>query len=195
MSSAVQVHCSSLCHQMVWQDHFPPPTLSQELSWDNTLMCPHSGIICWSSWAHLPCDREMASQGIALQSKSRVPTTLSGPWIVRTIGYTVIVGALFQIDDSAPTHTIVWLYVFIPDLRLLHKAIHQVSCIPAIFKWTQQEVLSWCRGWYLETHSSILAWRIPGTEEPGGLPSTGSHRVRHDWCDLAAAAAAAEAGT
>ena len=39
------------------------------------------------------------------------------------------------------------------------------------------------------THSSILAWRIPGTEEPGGLPSMGSHRVRHDWCDLAAAAA------
>ena len=37
-------------------------------------------------------------------------------------------------------------------------------------------------------HSSILAWRIPGTEEPGGLPSMGSHRVRHDWSDLAAAA-------
>ena len=35
------------------------------------------------------------------------------------------------------------------------------------------------------THSSILAWRIPGTEEPGGLQSTGSPRVRHDWSDLA----------
>ena len=33
-------------------------------------------------------------------------------------------------------------------------------------------------------HSSILAWRIPGTEEPGGLPSMGSHRVGHDWRDL-----------
>ena len=32
----------------------------------------------------------------------------------------------------------------------------------------------------METHSSILAWRIPGTGEPGGLPSMGSHRVRHD---------------
>ena len=32
----------------------------------------------------------------------------------------------------------------------------------------------------LATHSSILAWRIPGTEEPGGLQSIGSHRVRHD---------------
>ena len=42
----------------------------------------------------------------------------------------------------------------------------------------------------MATHSSVLAWRIPGTEEPGGLPSMGSHRVGHDWCDLAAAAAA-----
>ena len=38
----------------------------------------------------------------------------------------------------------------------------------------------------MATHSSVLAWRIPGTGEPGGLPSTGSHRVRHDWSDLAA---------
>ena len=41
----------------------------------------------------------------------------------------------------------------------------------------------------MATHSSVLAWRIPGTEEPGGLPSMGSHRVGHDWRDLAAAAA------
>ena len=50
-------------------------------------------------------------------------------------------------------------------------------------------------GLYLEkemaTHSSVLAWRIPGMGEPGGLPSTGSHRVGHDRSDLAAAAAAA----
>ena len=56
------------------------------------------------------------------------------------------------------------------------------------------------RGWEIETlyihvlekematHSSILAWRIPGTEEPGGLPSMGSHRVGHYWSNLAAAA-------
>ena len=37
-------------------------------------------------------------------------------------------------------------------------------------------------------HSSVLAWRIPGTGEPRGLPSMGSHRVGHDWSDLAAAA-------
>ena len=41
----------------------------------------------------------------------------------------------------------------------------------------------------MTTHSSVLAWRIPWTEEPGGLLSMGSHRVGHDWSDLAAAAA------
>ena len=40
----------------------------------------------------------------------------------------------------------------------------------------------------MATHSSVLAWRIPGTGEPGGLPSMGSHRVEHNWSDLAAAA-------
>ena len=42
--------------------------------------------------------------------------------------------------------------------------------------------------WWMATHSSVLAWRIPGTGVPGGLPSMGSHRVGHDWSDLAAAA-------
>ena len=53
-----------------------------------------------------------------------------------------------------------------------------------------------CRLWGLmhaleeemATHSSILAWRISGMEEPGELPSMGSHRVGHNWSDLAAAA-------
>ena len=40
----------------------------------------------------------------------------------------------------------------------------------------------------MATHSSVLAWRIPGMEEPGGLPSMGSHRVGHNRSDLAAAA-------
>ena len=37
----------------------------------------------------------------------------------------------------------------------------------------------------MATHSSVLAWRVPGTVEPGGLQSMGSHRVGHDWSDLA----------
>ena len=44
-----------------------------------------------------------------------------------------------------------------------------------------------CIGEGMATHSSVLAWRIPGTGEPGGLPSMESHRVGHDWSDLAAA--------
>ena len=46
----------------------------------------------------------------------------------------------------------------------------------------------------MATHSSVLAWRNPGTGEPGGLPSMGSHRVEHDWSNLAAAAAASMFG-
>ena len=42
----------------------------------------------------------------------------------------------------------------------------------------------------MATHSSVLAWRIPGMGEPGGLLSMGSHRVGHDLSDLAAATAA-----
>ena len=41
----------------------------------------------------------------------------------------------------------------------------------------------------MATHSGVLAWRIPGIGELGGLPSMGSHRIEHDWSDLAAAAA------
>ena len=42
----------------------------------------------------------------------------------------------------------------------------------------------------MATHSSVLAWRIPGMGEPGGLPSMVSHRVGHNWSDLTTAAAA-----
>ena len=45
----------------------------------------------------------------------------------------------------------------------------------------------------MATHSSVLAWRIPGTVEPGGMLSMGWYRVGHDWSDLAAAAAVLEA--
>ena len=55
-------------------------------------------------------------------------------------------------------------------------------------------VLLTCNTGHLEKamalHSNTLAWRIPGMGEPGGLPSVESHRVGHDWSDLAAVAAA-----
>ena len=46
----------------------------------------------------------------------------------------------------------------------------------------------------MATHSRVLAWRIPGTGEPSGLPSMGSHRVVHGWNDLAAVAAVNQGG-
>ena len=46
----------------------------------------------------------------------------------------------------------------------------------------------------MATHSNVLALRIPGTGELGGLPSMGSHRVRHDGSDLEAAAAGNDSG-
>ena len=56
------------------------------------------------------------------------------------------------------------------------------------FHFSLSTFMHWRRKW--QPPSSVLAWRIPGTGEPGGLPSMGSHRVGHDWSNLAAAAAA-----
>ena len=53
----------------------------------------------------------------------------------------------------------------------------------------EKGTLIYCMEKAMALHSSTLAWRIPGMGEPGGLPSMGSHRVRHAWSDLAAAAA------
>ena len=63
-------------------------------------------------------------------------------------------------------------------------------CVDFFFSSGEGKLLSSCGvpASHLEkemaTHSSILAWRIPGRGEPGGLPSMGSHRVGHDWSDL-----------
>ena len=66
------------------------------------------------------------------------------------------------------------------DKEVLHAAIHgvaksqtQLSDFTLTFQFHALEK-------EMATHSSILAWRIPGTEEPVGLPSMGSHRVGHD---------------
>ena len=56
--------------------------------------------------------------------------------------------------------------------------------------WLKRLSMHACIGEGNATHSSISAWRTPGTEEHAGLLSLGSHRVWHDWNDLAAAAAA-----
>ena len=69
-------------------------------------------------------------------------------------------------------------------LRVRHDWTTSLSCFTFMFHFHALEK-------EMATHSSVLAWRIPGSGEPGGLLSMGSHRVGHDWSDLAAAAAAA----
>ena len=57
------------------------------------------------------------------------------------------------------------------------------SSVP--FPWIKSESMK--KSSEMATHASVLAWRIPGTAEPGRLLSMGSHRVRHNWSNLAAA--------
>ena len=68
------------------------------------------------------------------------------------------------------------------------KIIIVLQSLPLKFSWILLYVYNTLEK-AMASHSSVLAWRIPGTEEPGGLQSMGSHRVGHDWRDLAAAAA------
>ena len=92
----------------------------------------------------------------------------------------------------------IWLYVkWHPTPVLLPGKSHGrrslVGCSPWVAEsWTRLSDFTFTFHFHalekaMATHSSILAWRILGTGEPGGLPSKGSHRVGHNWSDLAAA--------
>ena len=81
-----------------------------------------------------------------------------------------------------------------------HRVGHDWSNLGAAAAWwparsSRTNAKKWCPFHFhalekeMATHSSVLAWRIPGTGEPGGLLPMGSHRVGHNWSDLAAAAA------
>ena len=82
-----------------------------------------------------------------------------------------------------------------PTLVLLPGKSHGWRSLVGCRPWGHEEsdTTDWLHFRALEkemaTHSRVLTWRIPGTGELGGLPSMGSHRVGHDWSDLAAAAA------
>ena len=67
---------------------------------------------------------------------------------------------------SRQAHTTVLTYYGTKTYKLKYKFLNETN-------WTPMEK-------EMATHSSILSWRIPGTEKPGGLPPMGSHRVRHN---------------
>ena len=99
------------------------------------------------------------------------------------------------------THTHTYTHTHIHACTCLHIFMHKyidtwasqlvlaLKNLPANVGDIRDTVLSLCQYDPLEkemtTHSSVLAWRIPWTEEPGGLQSIGSHRAGHDWRSLA----------
>ena len=88
----------------------------------------------------------------------------------------------------------IWEILELPTPVLLPEKFHGRKSLVGCSPWGREEsdTTEWLHFHALEkemaTHSSVLAWRIPGMAEPGGLLSMGSHRVGHDWSDLAAAA-------
>ena len=87
-------------------------------------------------------------------------------------------------DDSSTLNLLCTLFL------LLHQLHFRSSDIKSWSSETPALDHSFCQTVALltpPTHSSTLAWRISGTEEPSGLPSVGSHRVGHNWSDLAVA--------
>ena len=84
------------------------------------------------------------------------------------------------------------LYVIVLYVRLIMFPLWLAIVILFYFLfgywlWKLIRIFHYC-DYEMATDSSVLAWRIPGMGEPGGLPSLGSHRVGHDWSNLAAAA-------
>ena len=95
-------------------------------------------------------------------------------------------------DDDIASSSVGWWH---PTLVLLPGKSHGQRSLVGCSPWgreesdTTEQLHVHALEKEMATHSSVFAWRIPGTGEPGRLPSMGSHRVRHDWSDLAAAAA------
>ena len=108
-----------------------------------------------------------------------------------------------QLPSHLPPHTIPLGHPSAPAPSILYPAsnldwrfISYMILVHGVAKsWTQLSDFTFTLHFHalekeMATHSSALAWRIPGTREPGELPSMGSHRVGHDWRDLVVAAAA-----
>ena len=103
---------------------------------------------------------------------------LCSRWFVPYWGVPFLISFLCSPD----THLSSLGFIFFQSFTWASPVAQMVKNLPAIW-----ETWVWSLDWKdpleegIETHSSILAWRISWTEEPGGLQSKGLHRVRHDW--------------
>ena len=135
----------------------------------------------WVSWQIIKCNQQ--SWLLYFISNNRAPR---GPWCKCTWEFARIVN---NIGNGTPLQ---YSCLENPmDEGAWWATVHGVAK-----SWTRLSVFTFTVHSHalekeMATHSSVLALRIPGTGEPGGLPSMGSHRVGHDWSDLAAAAAEA----
>ena len=91
--------------------------------------------------------------------------------------------------ENSMDYTVANSQTWLSDFHFMIYKHWDDDCVCPISFQASPQSCNWRGKW--QPHSSILAWRIPGTGEPGGLLSMGLHRVGHDWSDLAAAAAAA----
>ena len=126
---------------------------------------------------------------------------LTNSWLICLVSnvFCLVLFACYTIFTDVLTESVGLIQATLsyPETREMHflilNASHLFQLCEVKGTFERNSILFKKESWEKEmaTHSSVLAWRIPGTGEPGGLPSVGSHRVGHDWSDLAAAAAAA----
>ena len=108
---------------------------------------------------------------------------IKGKWALRWNSFWKPFGLPLSSLPEFPCHSLqTLLNAFIINIQLV-LCVYLYSATKLVV--TQEIMFNF---FMVYTHSSVLAWSIPGTGEPGGLPSLGSHRVGHDWSDLTAAA-------
>ena len=120
------------------------------------------GLACWSPW----CCKESDTTGWLNNNNALTELTYSKKFVL-CISWNFQYRLLFYLQIGT-------IFNFILSIQSVYLSFSFI-CLFCLMMMTRT--------------FSVLAWRIPGTGEPGGLPSMGSHKVRHDWCDLAAAAA------
>ena len=118
-------------------------------------------------------------------------------WKCQSLSYLISPIKLWEADVSNLKVDLIYilcLKIANPRKNFTMPLLYTFYMFWCVLNWLVLALRSSCRTFKKEmekemaTHSSVLAWRIPGTGKPGGLPSMGSHRVGHHWSDLAVAA-------